>query len=213
MRFLTALVVLALTSQPAMADYAVWADGKEGLSLSYPDTWHQISNFQPDDLVTIIAPGNGQNATCRVKAREERRYMMYPVRLADAVQRVHLSEEFWREYLAQYENVNLQFVQDGASFGRAAGSFATASYAIKHPANGQTRSGILAAGINRDRLYILECSTSQESFMAMRPMFLSILKSVDMKKRVHELKQGDYADFRDYQIEYGAQNKKYFERH
>jgi hypothetical protein len=199
MRALALLTALSLlvTASPAKADYSIWADSETGISLSYPDTWRQQVNFQADDLVTLAAPTRGDDAQCKVKAREERRYMVYPVSLSNAVQREAVSKRFWQEYLASYNNVTVAFIEDGAGFGRGYGSILSASFTMSYPQTGKPRSGIAAATLYRDHVYILECTSDPEAFGYWQPIFLSVLKSVDMPKRVHELRQSDYGDYRD----------------
>lgn len=199
MRALTLFLIAGfmLLATPALADYAVWQDSKTGASLSYPDTWRSVSSLQPDDLLTIAAPTKGENAQCRLKARPEKRYMVYPASLASAVQKRAVSQDFWDKYLAQYNNVTIAFLAEDGGFGRGHGSVSSASFTIAHPQTGMPRSGILAASLYRDTLYILECTVDPQAFEYWRPVFLGILKSIDMPKRAHEALRGDYADRKD----------------
>ena len=215
--FRSALMLLTLTAaalgggvQQARADYAVWADAQTRISFAYPDTWRKIANFQPDDMVTIAAPTRGDDAQCRMKAREERRYLVYPVSLSSAVQRKAVSTEFWRDYLASYNNVSVAFLEDGAGFGRGYGSVGSASFTIAHPQTGKPRAGILAASLYRDHVYILECTSDPEAFPYWQPIFLNILKSIDMPKRVHELRQSDYTDHRDLDFLFADKTRHYY---
>lgn len=190
-----AIAMLAMTT-PAHADYAVWQDSTTGASLSYPDTWRSVASLQPDDLLTIAAPSKGEHAQCRLKARSEKRYMVYPASLASAVQKRAVSQAFWDKYLAQYNNVTMSFLTEDGGFGRGHGSVSSASFTIAHPQTGMPRSGILAASLYRDYLYILECTADPQAFEYWRPVFLGILKSIDMPKRAHEALRGDYADYK-----------------
>lgn len=207
---IAAIAALCLAPATAHADYFVWADAKTGVSMAYPDDWRKISSFQADDLVTVAAPTSGDDAQCRMKAREERRYMVYPVSLSSAVQRRAVSQDFWREYLAGYDHVSVAFIEDGAGFGRGYGSIASASFTISHPQTGKPRAGILAASLYRDHVYILECTADPEAFPYWQPVFLNILKSIDMPKRVHELRQSDYADYRDMDFLFADPTKHYY---
>ncbi len=195
--YLTLVIGLMGFATPALADYSVWQDSTTGVSLSYPDTWRSVSSLQPDDLLTIAAPTKGENAQCRLKARPEKRYMVYPASLASAVQKRAVSKEFWDKYLAQYNNVTISFLAEDGGFGRGHGSVSSASFTIAHPQTGMPRSGILAASLYRDTLYILECTVDPQAFEYWRPVFLGILKSIDMPKREHELLHGNYADRKD----------------
>ncbi|MGE4313304.1 MAG: hypothetical protein AB7E85_03410 [Pseudobdellovibrionaceae bacterium] len=182
--------LICATPLVARADYFVWKDAKSGVSLSYPDTWRQINNYAPDDVLTIAAPGNDQ-AQCRVRVRDDGRFKIYPQRYQAAVQREAYSLEFWNEYLASYHDVMLHEVTDGAGLGQAFASMVKASYVTTHPMKNEIKTAIAAAGLYYDKAYILDCSSLAPAFAKYYPAFLSIYKSVDMDKMFHELPEGE----------------------
>ncbi len=123
-----AMVMVGGFAGLARADYFVWQDPKSGLSLSYPDTWAMVSQRQPDEIFSIIAPSSeGDDAVCRVRVREDKRYLVYPPHLGRDVQTISYNREFWDDYLNEYDNVELYSNQDGG-LGRGYGSFAVAGY-------------------------------------------------------------------------------------
>lgn len=194
-----ALLTTALTAlftPPAMADYFVWQDAKSGATLAYPDTWKMINNQKPDTRLTLVGPSQADRPTCTLRSREDKRFTVYPVWYSNPVQRVAYSNTFWNDYLGDYDNVQLYGTRDEAGLGRAFASMAIASY--QEP--GQTdknafRSSQMWGGVYYDTAYILECSAASAAFNTWQPDFLSIAKSVDMRKVVHELATGDYRNF------------------
>lgn len=183
---------------PARADYVVWEEPQSGMTMSYPDTWRMGSHRQPDEVFSIIAPSpsaSNDDAVCRVRVREDKRFLIYPPHLAGDIQPVAYSEDFWRTYLNEYDNVDLYGFTDGAGLGRGFGSFAVAGFdgALFSPYG--KRRGIAAASLYFGKVYVVDCSARAEVFEQWQPLFLSIIGSVDFKKAHHELTTGDYRNF------------------
>lgn len=199
MRFIqAAFLAMVLTGgfvAEARADYFVWEDPKSGLTLSYPDTWKMVSQRQPDEVLTIMAPSStNEDAVCRLRVRDDKRFLVYPPHLGRDVQTVSYSRAFWEEYLNEYDNVEIYGTNDGG-LGRGYGSFAVAGYdgAMFSPLG--KRRGIMAASLYFGKSYIADCSARIEAFEKFQPLFLSIMGSVDFKKAHDELWSGDYRNF------------------
>jgi len=190
-----AIVMVGGFAGLAHADYFVWEDPKSGLSLSYPDTWAMVSQRQPDEIFSIIAPSSeGDDAVCRVRVRDDKRYLVYPPHMGRDVQTISYNREFWDDYLTEYDNVELYGNHDGG-LGRGYGSFAVAGYdgALFSPYG--KRRGIVSASLYFGKSYIVDCSARTEAFAKWQPLFLSIIGSVDFKKAHDELWSGDYRNF------------------
>jgi len=204
--FLFCCLAVLLTlgfSGGARADYVVWQDNDTGLSLSWPDTWKMVSNADSDDIVTIMAPSGRGHAACRVRARDDGRYAIYPAKYDWAVQREAYSQAFWEGYLSEYDNESISMVQDGAGIGRGFASYALASYESAVQGPYMQRQALMFASQYHGSAYILECSAHADAFPQWKEMFLSIAKSVDFKKINHELMTGHYRNFmRDPRIEF-----------
>lgn len=194
--FATVLAALPLfAAAPAKADYFVWQDPKTGASLSFPDTWRTINNQKPDDIVTVLGPSQDDYPVCRLRAREDKRYVVDPVWKSAAVQKLAYSGAFWESYTGEYDNVQVHQYQDGAGLGRAFASMGIASYNLPGYDPSALRTGIMWGGLYYDTAFILDCSSSTKSFADWQPDFLSIAKSVDMRKTHHELVTGNYRNF------------------
>jgi hypothetical protein len=197
MRILLAVLIGVFAfSGAARADYFVWQDPKSGISLSYPDTWAMVSQRQPDEVFAIIAPSNGDDdAVCRVKVRDDRRFMIYPPHLGREVQTISYNREFWDEYLGEYDNVEVYGTHEQAGLGKGFGSFVVAGYDAALFSDYGKRRGIASASLYFDKAYIVDCSSRAEVFHQWQPLFLSIMGSVDFKKTHDELWSGDYRNF------------------
>lgn len=194
LRLFIFIVVLTLPSI-ARADYFVWQDEKTGLSITFPDTWKVQSNANPDTILTVAGPSENGQPVCRVDARDDKRFTIYPARYGEDIQKVAVSRPFWRTYLAQYDQYNLGNVVDGAGLGRWFASYAMASYTKRFGTVYQSRSGIMFASLYRDKMYIVECSSLEHAYDRWALDFRGIIKSIDFKKAYHELPTGEYANF------------------
>ncbi|MCB1530053.1 MAG: hypothetical protein KDJ42_03475 [Alphaproteobacteria bacterium] len=189
------LITVLFYASPARADYFLWEDQKSGLTISFPDTWKVQSNRNPDDIFTVMAPSENDQPVCKVKVREERRYVIYPPKFGSDVQKVAVSAPFWEQYLGEYSGHNLSNVYDGAGLGRWFASYALASYATYSGNVLQHRRALMFASLYNDKLYILECSTLNHAYEDWRVIFQSIVKSIDFKKAYNENVTGYYANF------------------
>lgn len=186
--------VLALPTM-AKADYFVWKDDKTGLSMTFPDTWKMQSNAAIDTIMTVGGPSDNDQPQCRIDARSDKRFIIFPVRYNDSVQKVAVSRPFWEKYLGQYDGYNLGGVYDDAGLGRGNASFAVASYRTHLGTVLQDRRAIMFAAIYGDKLYVAECSALAHGYERWEADFRGIIRSIDFKKYYHELPTGDYANF------------------
>ena len=68
------IILLAFVPTQAKADYFVWQDAHVRVSLTFPDTWHQITSSDPGDALTIMAPSGRALAQCRLRIHSDRIY-------------------------------------------------------------------------------------------------------------------------------------------
>lgn len=179
----------------AQAEVFFVEDQNDGFSVTFPDTWALTENQKADDKLTVTAPGTNALASCRVRVREDRRFLIYPpTKFSDAVQKVGFSKKFWENYLGEYDDVNVEFFKDEAGVGEAFASMVEASYTTATGTIAHKR-GIMFAGLYRDNVYILDCAAQEDAYAKWRPDFMGIIKSVDMRQEVHQKSHGAYRDF------------------
>lgn len=194
----------------AHADYFVWQDPDTGLSMSYPDTWRRGNNQNPNDIMTILAPSGEEDARCVVRASDDQRFLIYPPRYSAAVQKVAYSKAYWDAFVKIYDNPHIHAVFDQAGLGRGVASYATASYDTVWPEPYARRTSVMSVSLYNGTAYLLDCSTGEKSFAKWRPLFMSIMASIDFKKSHHELVTGDYRYFLDgYNLKF-TDEKKHF---
>jgi len=196
------LLTIALTGflffagiQAAKADYFVWRDAHTGLSLSFPDTWQVVTNQNSDGVTTVMAPAGRGNAQCKVRARDDRRYMVYPVGYSSDIQKVAVSADFWDRYIREYEDAYVIESHDTAGLGRGYAGYALAAYHSEVPGPYMDRRALMFASLYNGDLFILECSAHRDAFHEWKGLFLSIADSIDFQKAHHEIKTGNYRDF------------------
>ena len=191
---LIALALLVSQGSAAKAEIWQWQDPISKVSVTVPDTWRMRHNQKPDDVVTFYAPGPGDFASCRVRVREDKRFVIYPVRYSGEIQRLNVSKDFWNGYLADYSDVVVNQGIDNVGLGRGFAGFVNASYTTAIGPKVAKRS-IAFASIYGDKAYITECSAQASVFDKWYPTFMSVIKSVDFRKSIHEFPSGHYRDF------------------
>ncbi|MGH1375873.1 MAG: hypothetical protein ACRBCK_05935 [Alphaproteobacteria bacterium] len=169
-------------------------DQGDRFTVSFPDSWQPVNNQKPDDKLTVAGPGQYNFATCRVRVREDRRFVIFPGKFDGDIQKVSFSREFWNDYLGEYNDVDVDVFKDGAGLGFGHASMTEASYETAEGALVRKR-GIMFASLYHDQLYVVDCSAEESVYQKWRQTFVGIIKSVDFKKVTHERSNGHYRDF------------------
>ncbi len=191
---------LSSFSFDAKAEVFVVEDQDDRFTVSFPDTWAEVVNQKSDDKLTIAAQGANEFVECRVRVRNEERYLVYPETLAAEVQRQYISRDFWDHYLGEYDAVDVISFKDDSGLGHGHASMVEAAY---ETAGGKIirKRGLMFASVYGSNLYILECSSEATVYDKWRPAFLGIVKSIDFHRVSHPQRQGHYRDFKDEQVE------------
>ncbi len=194
-----AAVALAAFISPAKADYGVWTDAKTGLTLTFPDTWKQINNVLPVDVITFSVPSGDGAATCKVRAEEDKRFLVYPNKYRQDIRDIEFSNKFWEKYASNYNSVNVFRYADNAGLGQGFSSMILASFLTPpNTADGsdvQDRGGVMAVTNYGDKVYVAECSSYLPVYSAYHVQFMDFFKSISFKKFYHESVVGNYRNF------------------
>lgn len=187
--------VLALGfSVPASAEVFYWQDHKTGVSASFPDRWDFVTNVDPNDVLTVYAPGEGHMATCRVNAKNDARFAIYPRHYAGQIQRLYVSDEMWERYYAYADNPVFHSRVDDVGLSHGFASMAQVSFETVDGPKALKR-GIAFASLYGNILYTVECSAEASVYHLWHDAFLSFIKSVDFKKHTNHALSGYYRDF------------------
>ena len=186
---------LGAFSFDAKAEIFYVEDQDDRFSVSFPDTWAKVSNQKEEDKLTIAAQGVNEFVECRVRVRNEERYLIYPETLAAEVQRTYISRDFWNHYLSEYDSYEIERFKDDAGLGYGHASMIEAAY---ETAGGKIvrKRGMMFASVYGSNLYILECSAEATVYDKWRQSFLGIVKSVDFQRVSHPHSQGYYRNFK-----------------
>jgi hypothetical protein len=187
-------LMLALSVSTAQAEQFYWQDRASGASLSFPDSWKQVNNNNPGDVLTIRAPGLYHDAECRLNVQPEGRFKIYPVDYSGEIQRLHISAPYWEEFYATHNDVVFGEVRDNAGLGRGFASLVTARYETAKGAR-MIKTSMGFASYYNNHIYTLECAAEQSAYADWERTFLSIVQSVDFKKTTDHNYTGYYRDF------------------
>lgn len=180
---------------PAKADYVVWSDVETGARVSYPDTWKPLNNRQPDDVLTLSLPSEDDHAECRLRANEDRRFMIYPNRYRDEVRDVNFVENFWQDYTTAYDNVNVIRQQNNAGLGQGFASMTLISFVTPPDEPYEQKAGLMVVTNYGDQVYVAECTSTSMSYKKYHAAFLSFFKTIAFKPAYSVTKVGDYRNF------------------
>jgi hypothetical protein len=194
--FLIAVSFCALTIPSAPAAEFQWQAPHTHLTWTYPDTWRQDSGQQPDDVVTILAPGENDYASCRMRMREDRRSLIYPRSFASEIQHRDASRAFWDDYIGEFDGAVINEFHDNGGLGKGFASWVDVTFNAPAGSHVQKR-GMMFATVYNDKNYIFECSSEQSVYSKWYHSFLSILKSVDFRSEYSANVNGNYRPFQD----------------
>lgn len=207
-KYFLVLIILSLGfHSQAQAEVFYWKDPHTNMSLTYPDRWQVRNNLRPDDVFTVYAPGENDHAACRLRVRDDNRYTIYPEKFSHNIQHIAYSENFWRSYLAEYDDVNLTKVFDDSGLGRGVASMAEADYTIAVGPKMYKKS-LMFVSFHNDQVYIVECSAEKHAYAKWYPSFLSVVKSIDFSKQINEYQGGYYRDFSGEKIRILGKNRR-----
>lgn len=186
---------VCLTFVPTVQAEIFYIEDKDDLfSISFPDSWATITNQKPDDKLTIAGPGTNEHAICRVRVRSDRRFAIYPHKFDSDVQKLAYSHDFWKTYLGEYNDIEINAFRDEAGLGIGFASMAEASF---ETAEGSIvrKKGIMFASVHRNQMYAVDCSAEETVYNKWKPAFLSIVKSLDFTDKRQKTPQGSYRGF------------------
>ncbi len=187
---------MAFSTSSVSANIFFIEDQDNRFTVSFPDLWKKVGNQKPDDRLTMLGQGENDFAICRVRVREDRRFVIYPDKFNDEIQRTSFSREFWNDYLGDYNDVTVDSFKDDSGLSIGAASMVEASYETAQGAIVKKR-GLIFASLYHDQLYVVDCSSEESLYEKWRPAFLSIVKSVEFDKVTSKKKSGHYRDFMD----------------
>ena len=199
--FLFTVFSTSFAGHAAQAEIYYWQDPLSKVAVTVPDTWHQVHNQKPDDVVTFIGPtktaGAEDFAQCRLRVNRDARYVMYPPRYGSQIRDAALGLDFWEDYVGQYPEGHLDTVSPkdgGLGLGFASDAFMTF---VSDMAPRTQRRGIAIASIYRDKAYIFECSAEAEAFKDWYPEFMQVLQTVTLRNEYSQFPGGYYRKLHD----------------
>lgn len=191
---LITLVFVSFGASTAAAEIFQWRDPETKLTVMYPDTWRSIHHQKPDEILSVVAPGQNDFAGCRIRVNEDRRFVIYPRNRAGAIQRTAVSREFWENYINEFDNATLHNVTDNGGLGNGFASYADVSFVTAVGPRVQKR-GLMFATIYNDKAYVFECSAEHSAYDKWHRNFLSMVQSLDMRQDYATTRNGHYREF------------------
>ncbi|MAF97773.1 MAG: hypothetical protein CMH26_03980 [Micavibrio sp.] len=189
-------LVLSLGTQNALAEVYVWEAEDGQVSVSFPDRWARLHNQKPSDLLTVKAPGDNSYAMCKISAREDGRFKIYPRRFESAIHKLNFSKAMWEDYYQGQDNTIFHDVRDDAQLSYGYATYARVSFETAVGPKMQKR-GLAFASLFDNKLYIVECSAEKDAYEKWHNSFMSFIKAVTFPHNTNLALTGYYKNFLD----------------
>lgn len=173
-------LMLAFTVQKsANAEVFVWKDDEFEIDLVYPDLWREQLNGNPDVRIEILAPQAQDLARCKVYAKEDKRYMMYPQKYNKRVNSIVFDMDGVRQHYIEKDTLSVIKRDDYAGIGKADAVFAEVRFVDHSRPVAIPMQGIMFATLYGDLNFVFECEAVAKNFEYWRPVFMNMAKSID----------------------------------
>ena len=189
------LAFLLLFSVSVKAETSVWIDPDFGISHVYPDGW--MDQVLPHDELRhyIIAPHADNLSQCKVSAKKDKRYEIFPARYFAQIVPAELNQDFWSRYLANYKDARVNLFKADGSLGLGYASYIDYSYQNTLGDQSRPMRGIAYATIYHDMFVVMDCATDARVYDGMYPVFATMIKSLTFDPEFHPLYIGAYRNF------------------
>ena len=201
--FFVAFALVAGFSGSSKARTYVWSDPVFDYTLAFPDSWnHTLATADPDgvDRIKMIAPGRGQ-PNCRVAAKRDKRFTIYPRRLYPNVVYKEIRWPHWDQVTAAMDERFFYFFQSGGvSHGDA--RYTLLDFEIPEDSNKAVpesalnkKRALIYASIYGDFQMIVQCTAPQASFSKYLADFNKLISGIHFRPQYHPHLHGYYRDF------------------
>ena len=188
------MVFLLAPAQGLRADVFYVDSIKGRFSAAFPDDWRVVNNQKPDDVLTVMAPGYPDYASCRVRVSEDKRFAIYPRHFADEIRNSEFAHQFWVDYVMQYKDAVIVGMNEQAGLGRGFASHAEATY-TSVVGDDVHKHALVFVSHYANKVYVVECAAQEDYFVKWKPAFLSFVKSINFDVHGAQLPRGNYRDF------------------
>lgn len=191
---LTTTILAAFGVSSAQASVYYWQSSDKRLEVSFPDSWKRVNNQLPNDILTLVAPGQYDYATCKISKTEDERFKIYPARYSQNIQKLYVSKDMWQSYFDSQINPVIHEVRDHVMLGYGDASMVYASY---ETASGpkMIKRALGFASLYGENLYKVECSAQEAAYSKWHSSFLSFMRGVNLLPPPNHAVNGYYRNF------------------
>lgn len=191
-----ALLLLGLCA-PAQAEVFFWRDPVFKIGFVFPDDWRVQTNGDPDVRIEILAPQGQDFATCRIRAKDDGRFSMYPDIYNQRVNSVVFDVAGLYQHWVDYDNVRMIHRSDYAALGKASAVYAEATYTRDIPVRGLPMRSFVLATLYGHLNVMFECEAAAVNWGYWVPQFMNMARTVDFPLNQHNTLNGWYRRYQD----------------
>lgn len=192
--FLILVLALSTISLSSQASVFVWKDHVSGTSFTFPDHWKLVHTQKADVIAEVVAPHQNEFVSCRMRMRDDKRFVIFPHSYDANIQRRFVSTDFWKDYVSEFDGTAIHRIRDDAGLSEGFASRADFTF-ITDRGPRVLKRGFAHASLYDGHLYAFECSAEYDAYEKWYPVFQSILKSVSFGQRHPMQKYGYYENF------------------
>jgi len=169
----------AVAHAPAKAEVFVWQDPEFNINFVYPDLWREQFNAHPDVKLHVMAPQGRDYAACKITAKQDKRFMMYPVRYTQRVNSIVFSADNLRQHYIEKEHLSLIRREDSVALGKADAVYAEVRFVGKYGPRAIPMQSLAFATLYGDMYLVFECEAAAQNWPYWHPIFMNMAKSID----------------------------------
>jgi len=195
--FAVGLVSLfSLAPLSAKATSFVYQDADYGFQTSFPDSWLMQTTDTPTTRLLVRPPVTDDMASCRVKAVNDRRAVIYPFVHRGASVRNAVGFNFVDQKINENNNAEIVNYYPKGSMGKSDATFSQVKFDMyDDQGNAYRMHGVVLTAIYGENRYTFSCSAKESSYGRWEKVFGSIMGSVSLKEYGHLVPTGYYRDF------------------
>ena len=192
MRLLLALLFV-FAPFTAHAHYVVWGDAEYRFHLSFSDLWKQQGGMPKDGRIQVLAPG-GDDATCKVFAREDKRFTIYPRDYMTEVVAQEVNWDYWEQAVSNYDDLYFYYDNYGG-LGAGDARYTLVDYIDTSGTEPVRKRAMVFASIYADLHMMVHCSAAIKNFEKYAADFGQVITSIQFEPRYARQYNGYYRDF------------------
>ncbi len=194
---LTAFILSSFAAESAQAEVFYWKDPEFKIDFVFPHEWRIQHDKNTDVRIRVLAPQGQDYASCKISAKRDGRYAMYPDRYVQRVNSVVFDVKGLMQYWIEHDNVRMIHRSDYASIGKSHAVYAEARYTRNFGIRNLPMRGMVLATLYGDMNLVFDCEAAERNWNYWVPEFMSMARTVNFPLNQRSTPNGWYRRFQE----------------